>query len=422
MERITLRPATSGDLLLLYNWANDPVVRANSFHTENISLDEHKIWFENCLADENIFIFILMLENIPIGQVRLNKTDNFYIINYSIDINYRAQGYGKIILQLLENTLLDKNFGGKLVGYVKKNNVASQLIFKSLSYTEFEEPNFYRYEKQELNHYNITPPEWGGVLLLSNNRNSIHLYDWINENENVIIYSDEIFLPAIKNLKPRLVISYDYSHEISDDVRNFLADNLIELLVGSNKILLEIGNYSLREITPLDLKMILEWRNSPRVHSMMLTDHKITWEEHLRWFAKIQRDPVKKHTLFYFKDTPIGYSAYNDFDGENKTCSPGGYVGEIDKSPKDAGIFSWYMGLAYGFDNLGILKYNTTVFADNKKALKLNKYWGYEIDEKNGYFVTKDGKQKLLYDAVLTKERFEERRVQMVEMLQLDEN
>ena len=120
MERITLRPAMSDDLLLLYHWANDPVVRGSAFNAEKISLDEHKLWFENCLADENIFIFILMLSDIPIGQVRLNKTDNFYIINYSIDINYRAQGYGKIILQLLENTLLDKNFGGNLSAVSKK--------------------------------------------------------------------------------------------------------------------------------------------------------------------------------------------------------------------------------------------------------------------------------------------------------------
>ena len=86
----------------------------------------------------------------PIGQVRLNKTGNSCIISYSIAEEYRAQGYGKLILQLIENYCVKKNFADSLIGYVKKNNVASQVIFKSLGYTETDENSFYRYEKTKL--------------------------------------------------------------------------------------------------------------------------------------------------------------------------------------------------------------------------------------------------------------------------------
>ena len=162
MEKIYLRPATSEDLMLLYKWVNDSAVRKNSLNTKNISIAEHKNWFEKSLADDDVKIFILMKEEEPIGQVRLNKTGNVHTISYSIDVNYRAQGYGKIILQLLENKLAEKNFVGVLVGSVKKNNVASQLIFKSLGYEEIEENSLYRYSKNKVQHYTIDHLTHGG--------------------------------------------------------------------------------------------------------------------------------------------------------------------------------------------------------------------------------------------------------------------
>jgi len=36
---VFLRKATLSDIDLLYEWANDPVVRENSFSTESISYD-----------------------------------------------------------------------------------------------------------------------------------------------------------------------------------------------------------------------------------------------------------------------------------------------------------------------------------------------------------------------------------------------
>lgn len=43
-------------------------------------------------------------------------------------------------------------------------------------------------------------------------------------------------------------------------------------------------NYTLRPLEEKDLPIILEWRNSEKVHSKMLTDHKITWEEYYSWY------------------------------------------------------------------------------------------------------------------------------------------
>ena len=49
---------------------------------------------------------------------------------------------------------------------------------------------------------------------------------------------------------------------------------------------MKIGDYSICPIEERDLELLLNWRNSERIHSLMLTDHKITWEEHCNWFKK----------------------------------------------------------------------------------------------------------------------------------------
>ena len=70
-----------------------------------------------------------MLNNIPIGQVRYDKKNSFYEIDYSIDEIFRKSGFGKIIIQ----KSIKKLFKKKTIirANVKNNNKVSIKIFKS---------------------------------------------------------------------------------------------------------------------------------------------------------------------------------------------------------------------------------------------------------------------------------------------------
>ena len=61
---------------------------------------------------------------------------------------------------------------------------------------------------------------------------------------------------------------------------------------------MKIADYSMRPIEERDLELLLNWRNSERIHSLMLTDHKITWEEHYQWFKKISEYEPKRNFVF----------------------------------------------------------------------------------------------------------------------------
>ena len=134
MRKLHLIHARKEDCELLWQWANDPETRRNSFHTEQITLEEHKAWLSRVLADENTKIYILLEKNVPVGQVRLSFS-NRWQISYSIAPVFRGHGYGKLLLQMAEKELIQNGHVGDLLfAEVKKHNVASRKIFTSLGF------------------------------------------------------------------------------------------------------------------------------------------------------------------------------------------------------------------------------------------------------------------------------------------------
>lgn len=45
-KEFTLRKVKIEDLEILFDWANDSLVRTNSFSTKSITISEHKAWFQ----------------------------------------------------------------------------------------------------------------------------------------------------------------------------------------------------------------------------------------------------------------------------------------------------------------------------------------------------------------------------------------
>lgn len=152
--------------------------------------------------------------------------------------------------------------------------------------------------------------------------------------------------------------------------------------------------YSVRPLEEKDLRLVLDWRNSERVHSKMLTDHKITCEEHFAWFQRSKDNPVKRNLVFCYQDRPIGYIGYTEYDDVNMICSPGAYLGETDV-PIDAGITLFYIAVEYAFAELHMKSLETSVFKSNKQAMRIDKFLGYkEVPGKEEVYI-KNGKEEI---------------------------
>ncbi len=129
------RNVSVDDLSLLYEWANDPVVRANAINQDAIAWEDHVNWFHTKLNSPNSQLFILEKLNVPIGQVRIDFDGVYWVIGYSIDMKFRGLGYGKMIIAELMKRCENK----KLKAVVKSGNISSRKVFEGLEFIEKSE-------------------------------------------------------------------------------------------------------------------------------------------------------------------------------------------------------------------------------------------------------------------------------------------
>jgi spore coat polysaccharide biosynthesis protein SpsF len=121
-----MRPAELSDVDLYYKWANDMLVRQNSFNSEEINYQQHVNWFKNKLNSSECYFFLFLnYQNIPIGQIRIDESNNEKIIGISIDENFRGRGYGVEMLNMACFHYLNKFPNEEIIAYIKESNIAS---------------------------------------------------------------------------------------------------------------------------------------------------------------------------------------------------------------------------------------------------------------------------------------------------------
>lgn len=131
-----VRHARLSDEALLLAWANDPVTRRNAFSSDPISAETHHLWFGKRLQDlENCRLYIVETEGgVSIGQVRFEKRDQAWEIDYSLAPYFRGRGLGRSLLKTALLMLRSEKSGILVLGRVKKNNHPSCKVFESLDF------------------------------------------------------------------------------------------------------------------------------------------------------------------------------------------------------------------------------------------------------------------------------------------------
>jgi RimJ/RimL family protein N-acetyltransferase len=131
-----LRKIMKNDLIMIFNWRNHADIRNNSFEKEELSLNEHKEWFNNILKSDFITTYILEVDGTPVGVIRF-EIDRIGAakINYYIDPLKHGKGLGTEILKLgMKKIFVEKIELKKVYGYVLTENLASIRIFEKLSF------------------------------------------------------------------------------------------------------------------------------------------------------------------------------------------------------------------------------------------------------------------------------------------------
>jgi RimJ/RimL family protein N-acetyltransferase len=144
-----LRAAIFEDCKLLFDWANDIDVRRNSINQTSIEWSEHVGWFQKKKESPHSKIFILEDHLLPIGQIRIDLLDSVWFIDFSVDKNFRGQGYGLLLVESIITKFSTFNFKAN----VRIENSASAGIFEKLHFRRVipEESDVFTFEFRRVN-------------------------------------------------------------------------------------------------------------------------------------------------------------------------------------------------------------------------------------------------------------------------------
>ena len=138
IHSLKIRRVLPKDSSLLFSWRNEKKVRENAFNSKKIDISSHLDWFKEKISDSNTKMYILEThKGSPIGQVRFDRYNEQWEIDYSIDKNYRNLGLGKIILEKGIKKFKNASF----IARVKNDNIASKRTFEILGFKKGENKN-----------------------------------------------------------------------------------------------------------------------------------------------------------------------------------------------------------------------------------------------------------------------------------------
>jgi RimJ/RimL family protein N-acetyltransferase len=131
---IDLRSVNEGDCQQIFDWSNDPDVRANSFSTAPIPWADHERWFAKRLQDQNCTFYIGTLAKEAAGQVRFEREDQIAIISVSLDSKMRGRGIAAELLRSATQRFLMENTDCQVLAYIRPENIGSIRAFSGAGY------------------------------------------------------------------------------------------------------------------------------------------------------------------------------------------------------------------------------------------------------------------------------------------------
>lgn len=84
--------------ILLY-WRNDPLTKAMSINTSDVSETEHLAWLAKTLSNPARKLYVAEMDGVPVGTVRAdlgNPTE----LSWTVAPEHRGNGYGKSMVSI----------------------------------------------------------------------------------------------------------------------------------------------------------------------------------------------------------------------------------------------------------------------------------------------------------------------------------
>jgi len=136
-RELRLRAAYEDDCRLLFDWANDPVTRAASFHSAPISWDEHTKWYAQRLRDPQSVLYVGETDaQAPVGQVRFQRQGESATLSVSVAPEFRGAGWGAALISFSIRALIRAHPVSRIDAQIKPENEASIRLFRKSGFRQ----------------------------------------------------------------------------------------------------------------------------------------------------------------------------------------------------------------------------------------------------------------------------------------------
>ncbi len=134
-RKLSVRKAEEEDLMPLFGLANDPVVRAASFHSEPIPLETHRKWLKRVLENPSVLLLVFRVDGKLAGQVRFDVEEGETVTSIGLAAPFRGYGLGPVLLKrALAVFRAEYPRAPEVVAYIKAENRASRRSFEKAGY------------------------------------------------------------------------------------------------------------------------------------------------------------------------------------------------------------------------------------------------------------------------------------------------
>jgi RimJ/RimL family protein N-acetyltransferase len=166
--------------------------------------------------------------------------------------------------------------------------------------------------------------------------------------------------------------------------------------------IIEKYGITLRRLTKVDIELVRNWRNDPKISKYMEFRDYITPEMQEEWFDKINND----HNFFFIiekDEKKIGLINIKDIDYDQKTGEGGIFIYDDEFLNNDISFRATLCICDFFFETLNLEREIAHILRDNKRAIQYNLMLGFE----------KQPNQDNVYNQIyyLEKEKYFEKRV-----------
>jgi UDP-2,4-diacetamido-2,4,6-trideoxy-beta-L-altropyranose hydrolase len=136
-NRLILRPISMDDAQHLFDWANDPLTRQNSFNSEPILWASHVEWLQKKLTDSSARLFMLELDGVVCGHIRyqLEKTGDA-LLSFVVAPGFRGMGIGDALVMRSRSVICKQWPSCRIKALTLQENRASSSIFRKNGFVE----------------------------------------------------------------------------------------------------------------------------------------------------------------------------------------------------------------------------------------------------------------------------------------------